>query len=240
MRISYNMLVRLFLSTALLYGALTAMSVAAQDKIGEFKEDDGTYSILSVRTSEECTALCSEDSKCRGAVTYLPDITKDEAQCRLNDGFGENSPFPNTPPMPLDLDVALAEFNIYRAQNGLTPVRLNKKLNLASEVHAKDLAQAGIISHTGTDGSDHGDRVQRQGYYFTIAGENVATGQKSWEEVFQAWKDSPGHNENLLRDDVVDFGIALVYEPKTTYLTYWSMVVASPMDEAFIQPTETN
>jgi len=76
------------------------------------------------------------------------------------------------------------ELNIYRAQYGLSPVSLSEKLNQASEVHAKDLAQAGIISHTGTDGSGHGDRVQRQGYYFSIAGENVATGQKSWEKVF--------------------------------------------------------
>lgn len=161
---------------------------------------------------------------------YQADITKPEAECRLNDGFGENPLFPSTPPAPLNLDIAVVDLNIYRAEYGLGPVKLNEKLNKASEVHAKDLAQAGIISHTGTDGSGHGDRVQRQGYYFTIAAENVATGQKSWEDAFQGWKDSPGHNENLLRDDVVDFGIALVYEPKTTYSTYWAMIVASPMD----------
>lgn len=220
---------KLILSSAVLLSC-SALTVAA-DEISHFKEDDGTYAIHNVSTPEECSALCKADSQCRGAVTYQPDVTKPEAQCRLNNGFGKNAVFPSIPPEPLDLKVAVADLNAYRKEYGLGPVKLNERLNLASKVHASDLAQAGIISHTGTDGSGHGDRVQRQGYYFSIAGENVATGQKSWEKVFQAWKDSPGHNENLLRDDVIDFGLALVYEPKTTYSTYWAMIVASPLDE---------
>jgi uncharacterized protein YkwD len=221
---------------------LSASQLATANGINgtDFKRDDGTYAVHPVTSSEDCTALCAADTKCRGSVTYQADITKPEMECRLNDGFGENPLFPSIPPEPLDLSVALVELNIYRAEYGLQPLRLNEKLNKASELHAKDLAQAGIISHTGTDGSGHGDRVQRQGYYFTIAAENVATGQKSWDDVFQGWKDSPGHNENLLRDDVTDFGIALVYEPKTTYSTYWAMLVASPMDEAYWPISDTN
>ncbi|RKQ71565.1 uncharacterized protein YkwD [Litorimonas taeanensis] len=214
---------------ALLLSSTSAMS--AEENISDFKEDDGTYAIKDVRSQEECSELCKSDKKCRGAVTYQADVTKPEMVCRLNNGFGKNAVFPSIPPEPLDLKVAIADLNAYRAEFGLGALKLNTKLNKASKVHAEDLAKAGIISHTGTDGSGHGDRVQRQGYYFMIAGENVATGQKSWKKVFQAWKDSPGHNENLLRDDVIDFGIALVYEPKTTYSTYWAMLVASPMEE---------
>jgi|TARA_R110002020_G_scaffold455142_1_gene671172 uncharacterized protein YkwD len=227
---SKGMRVKQLILSLICFFALSAPAFAVDNKVGDFDEDDGTYAIYPVSTPEECSALCKADKKCRGAVTYQPDVSKPEAQCRLNDGFGSNPVFPSIPPEPLDVDVAVADLNAYRAENGLGPVKLNNKLSLASKVHAKDLAKAGIISHTGTDGSTHGDRVQRQGYYFSIAGENVATGQKSWDDVFQAWKDSPGHNENLLRNDVVDFGIALVYEPHTTYSTYWGMVVASPLD----------
>jgi len=94
-----------------------------------------------------------------------------------------------TPPTPLSLNIALADLNAYRQGRGLQPVTLNPKLIKASEVHAKDLAVHGIAAHEGTDGSTHSDRVQREGYYFTIAAENVATGQKSWDAVFQAWKE---------------------------------------------------
>lgn len=242
---SKSMRVRQFILSSFFFAALSSPTLAASpdmttthteigkssSDIGRFEKDDGTYAVYPVSTPEECSALCKDDKKCRGAVTYQPDVSKPEAQCRLNDGFGAHPVFPSVPPKPFDIDVAVADLNKYRAENGLGPLKINYKLNHASEVHAKDLAKAGIISHTGTDGSTHGDRVQRQGYYFSIAGENVATGQKSWEDVFQAWKDSPGHNENLLREDVVDFGIALVYDPHTTYSTYWDMLVASPLDD---------
>ena len=192
--------------------------------------DDGTYFETVVTSFDDCTALCRADSKCRGSQAEQPDTTKPIMYCRLNDGFGSNPLFPSVAPTPLNKNIALADFNAYRASKGLQPVILNNKLSTASKVHALDLAKHGIISHTGTDGSGHGDRVQRQGYYFSIAAENVATGQKSWEKVFKAWQDSPGHNENLLRDDVTEFGIALVYEPKTSYQTYWAMVVAAPFE----------
>lgn len=199
-----------------------------------FQQDDGTYRVVPILLPGECSEICKADPKCRGAVTYQPDVTKPEAVCRLNDGFGANPVFPQVPPQPLDIRRAVADLNNYRAQYGLNPVTIDTRLIEASRIHADDLAQAGIISHDGTDGSSHGDRAHRVGYNFTIAGENVATGQKSWDQVFKAWQDSPGHNENLLRPDVSEFGIALVYEPRTTYSTYWAMLVAEPMDMGFL------
>lgn len=189
---------------------------------------DGTYRVEPVTSAEQCSAICQADTKCRGAVTYQADITKPEAECRLNDGLSPTSPFEVKPPTPLDTVKALSDLNSYRAQYGLQPVRYNAKLNAASEVHAQDLAVHGNAAHEGSDGSTHSDRVQRQNYYFRVAAENVATGQKSWDAVFQAWQDSPGHNENLLLPEAEEFGIALVYEPTTTYVTYWTMLMAAP------------
>lgn len=199
--------------------------------VGEFDADDGTYAVKTVTSDEDCKALCEADSPtCRGTVIYQPDTSKPEMQCRLNNGFGETPVFPRIAPEPIDFDKALADLNAYRLSKNVSTLIYDERLNRASEVHARDLATAGIISHTGTDGSGHGDRIQRQGYYFSIAGENVATGQMSWDAAFDAWKKSPGHNENMLRDDVSEFGLALVYEPTTTYSTYWTMLVADPID----------
>ncbi|MEE9273084.1 MAG: CAP domain-containing protein [Robiginitomaculum sp.] len=193
--------------------------------------DDGTYKQIEVSSFEACTALCKADNgKCRGTVVEQADISKPIMFCSLNNGFGANPQFPSVPPAPLNLNIALADLNAYRARHGRSPVVLNTALSAASKTHATDLAKHGIISHTGSDGSGHGERLQRQGYSeFSIAAENVATGQKSWGEVFMAWQKSSGHNENLLRADVTEFGIALVYEPKTTYQTYWAMLVAAPL-----------
>jgi len=178
-----------------------------------------------------CEALCKADNQtCRGTVFYQPDTSKPEMQCRLNNGFGQSPVFPRTPPKKLDYAKALSDLNAYRQSKNLPALIYDERLNRASEVHAQDLAAAGISSHTGTDGSGHGDRIQRQGYYFSISSENIATGQLSWEAAFEAWKKSPGHNENLLRDDVSEFGLALVYEPTTAYSTYWTMLLADPIN----------
>ena len=193
--------------------------------------DDGTYRTETVYSTSECTALCKSDAKtCRGTITVQMDVTKPEMICRLNNGKGAQPAFPSTPPSELDMNIALSDFNTYRAEKGLTPVSYSEKLNMASQIHAEDMARAGDASHTGTDGSSHSERVQRQAYYFSIVAENVASGQKSWEKVFKAWQESPGHNENLLRPDVTEFGLALVYDPESAYETYWAMLVASPLD----------
>ena len=216
--------------------ALSILPASAKTGVSNytFKPDDGTYKIIPISLPGDCSALCKADPKCRGAVTYQPDVQKPDAVCRLNNGFGSNPVFPQVPPQPLDIRKAVSDLNRYRARYGLNPVKIEPRLIEASRIHADDLAKAGIISHSGTDGSSHGDRANRVGYNFSIAGENVATGQKSWDQVFKAWQDSPGHNENLLRPDVSEFGIALVYEPRTTYSTYWAMLVAEPMDMSFL------
>ena len=212
-------------------GIAFAAPELGQKSIGSFDASDGTYAVKSVTSLEECEAICkSESDICRGTVIYQPDVTKPDMQCRLNNGFGDKPVFPRVAPETLDFGKALADLNAYRISKDLPALNYDERLNRASEVHARDLATAGIISHTGTDGSGHGDRIQRQGYYFSIAGENVATGQMNWEDAFSAWQKSPGHNENLLRNDVSEFGLALVYEPTTAYSTYWAMLVAHPLE----------
>ena len=195
---------------------------------GVFAEDDGTYRTETVASVSACNALCQSDPECRGSIAYQADISKDEAVCRLNDGSGANPAFPAEPPAPWSPAEAVSDLNAYRAAHGLGPVTLNTQLSRASDVHAADLAANGIASHEGTDGSTHGDRVQAQGYRFRVAAENVATGQKSWPEVFRAWQESEGHNRNLLLADATEFGISLVYEPDTLYTTYWTMLMAAP------------
>lgn len=209
--------------------ALAAPAFGSPNFLGS--TDDGTYRTQTVYSTAECTALCKEDAKtCRGTITVQMDVSKPEMICRLNNGKGSQPAFPSTPPKPLNMDIALSDFNAYRADMGLAPVSYSEKLNTASHLHAEDMAKAGDASHIGTDGSAHGDRVQRQAYYFSIVAENVASGQKSWEKVFKAWQESPSHNENLLRSDVTEFGLALVYDPDSAYQTYWAMLVASPLD----------
>lgn len=189
-----------------------------------------TYRTVVVTSEAACSDLCrSESDICAGNVTLQPDIRSENYICYLNDGLKTGSPFEILPPVPLDLDIALADLNAYRTGHGLTPLSFDARLNTASLSHAQDMADHGIASHSGTDGTSPSDRVLKTGYQYSVTAENVATGQESWDRVFKAWQDSPGHNVNLLLPDATDFGIALVYERTTQYRYYWAMIVAAPL-----------
>jgi uncharacterized protein YkwD len=45
----------------------------------------------------------------------------------------------------------------------------------------------------------------------------------------RGWKESPGHNKNLLLGDATHMGIALVQDPRTEFKSFWTLVIGSPM-----------
>ncbi|MBT8473284.1 MAG: hypothetical protein KJN99_11820, partial [Marinicaulis sp.] len=91
-------------------GLFCALSVSAHATSSAFP-DDGTYKEITVRSFEACTALCEAEEKCRGAIAEQPDTRYEIMHCRLNNGFGANPAFPSIPPEPLNINIALADFN---------------------------------------------------------------------------------------------------------------------------------
>jgi uncharacterized protein YkwD len=127
----------------------------------------------------------------------------------------------------LDSEHARDVINKYRQASGLKPLKLNASLTEAAKNHSRDLAKWDRISHYGSDGSNPWDRVKRSGYNAKVAAENVGTGQATIDEVLKGWKESPGHNKNLLLGDVEHMGIALVQDPKTEFKTFWTLVIGA-------------
>ncbi|MCH9806256.1 MAG: CAP domain-containing protein [Alphaproteobacteria bacterium] len=124
---------------------------------------------------------------------------------------------------------ALGIINAYRKEHGLKPLKLNAKLTRAAKAHARDLSKWDRISHYGSDGSNPWDRVKRTGYKPRLTAENVGTGQVTFEEVMQGWKESKGHNKNLLLADAREAGLALVNDPKTEFKSFWTLVLGTSM-----------
>ncbi|CAN1723916.1 CAP domain-containing protein [Hyphomicrobium sp. 1Nfss2.1] len=129
----------------------------------------------------------------------------------------------------LDAEKARDIINQYRRDKGLKPLKLNAELTEAAKAHSRDLAKWDRISHYGSDGSNPWDRVKRTGYHARLAAENVGTGQVNFTEVMRGWKESQGHNKNLLLPDATHMGIALVQDPRTEFKSFWTLVIGSPM-----------
>jgi uncharacterized protein YkwD len=91
--------------------------------------------------------------------------------------------------------------NEHREQNGLGPVELSDELSQAMTDHAQDMDQAGRMYHS----DESGGKIAGGGTM-----ENVAQGQQSVDEVFQAWMESPGHNKNMLDPNITEIGLGHV------------------------------
>jgi uncharacterized protein YkwD len=129
----------------------------------------------------------------------------------------------------LDPSFARDIINQYRVENGLKPLKLHAELTAAAKTHSRDLSKWDRISHYGSDGSNPWDRVKRTGFKARLAAENVGTGQIDFKEVMKGWKESPGHNKNLLLSDAEYMGIALVQDPKTEFKSFWTLVLGTSM-----------
>jgi len=117
----------------------------------------------------------------------------------------------------------LTLINQYRQQNGLPPLSVSNALTIAAQRHSEDMARRNYFSHTTPEGKTFVDRIREAGYtYNTCLGENIAAGFSTAQSVFEAWKNSPGHNQNMLNPCFKVIGIGLAYEAGSTYKWYWT------------------
>ncbi len=133
-------------------------------------------------------------------------------------------PAPPAPTSPAEEVVALT--NQARAAAGVPPLDIDAAAAQAALAHSADQAAMRRMSHTGSDGSNAGARLDRAGYRWRAWGENVAAGQRTAAEVTGDWLDSPGHRSNMLNATYVHIGVGVAYD--SDGMPYWTMVLAAP------------
>src|SRR3990172_10493749 len=117
----------------------------------------------------------------------------------------------------------LSILNQYRAQNGRPPLDLNTQLSAAADWMSGDLGANDYFSHIDSLGRSPGQRARDYGYFGGV-GENIAGGVPltSAQAVFDAWKGSPGHNDNMLGSTYRVIGIGRMSVPGSPYGIYWA------------------
>lgn len=121
------------------------------------------------------------------------------------------TPGPTPPPLPAPSSTAeetLALFNGERAKAGLPALALEPRLLAAAVSHAAEMRERGVMSHTGKNGSNPGQRMSLAGYPWRTYGEVIAMGQPTPAAVTQAWMNSPGHRAIILGRQFTEVGIA--------------------------------
>jgi len=123
----------------------------------------------------------------------------------------------------------LAAVNRERAAKGVPPLKREPRLDRAAQAHADDMWKRSYYSHDTPEGKSVMARVQAAGYIAYEAGENIARGQFSIEEVMKGWMGSPQHREHLLSPDISDVGFGVAFgRDSTGYIILWVQDFARP------------
>lgn len=112
--------------------------------------------------------------------------------------------------------------NQIRASNGLQPLAIDVRLAYSAQTHTEDMTDGDFLSHTGSNGSNPGQRITAAGYPWTGWSENVAAGQTTPQAVVDGWMNSQGHRDNILRATSQHIGVGYASVPGTTYTHYWT------------------
>lgn len=107
--------------------------------------------------------------------------------------------------------------NEQRKQNGLPALQADTKLSGVAQKKSEDMRQNGYFSHTSPTYGSPFDMMRDNGISYKAAGENIAQGQPTPQEVVKAWMDSPGHRKNILSPDFTHIGIG--YDPSGHHWT---------------------
>ena len=125
----------------------------------------------------------------------------------------------------------LSLINSYRASKGLSKLALSRTLGAAAEHHSKDMARYNYFSHTLRGGIAWSTNITNHGYRSSATmGENIAAGHSSAEDTFQQWKNSPGHNKNMLNPNFRAIGIGRASKSTSRYGWYWTTTFGGAQD----------
>lgn len=113
------------------------------------------------------------------------------------------------------------ETNGRRSDHSIKTLGYSQHLSAIALQHSRDMAQRDFFDHTSPDGDDAGDRYRTFEHDDRSSGENIASipfdpttsAQEAAHSVVDEWMNSPGHRENILRDQFTKEGIGIYFTP---------------------------
>ncbi|MGN0496595.1 MAG: CAP domain-containing protein [Lachnospiraceae bacterium] len=220
----------LTLAAGSLFGGMTSGTVYAMesDQNTEIEEDvsvvvEDTQESSDTTEIAEITSVEEESTEEVSTEEVLTeDVIEDSSSETLAEGIVSDSYKFN------QLLGASSEYNVnaaydvlklvnqQRANNGLSPLKMDIDLYKAAMVRAKEIST--YFSHTRPDGTMCYTACSK------IYGENIAAGYPSASSVMAGWMESEGHRANILTSGYTSIGIACYFDPNSYYGYHWVQV----------------
>jgi uncharacterized YkwD family protein len=98
--------------------------------------------------------------------------------------------------------------NQERAKAGLQALSIDNALSAMALDKAKDMYYSNYFDHNSPKYGSPFNMMTSYGIRYSYAGENIAKGQRSPQEVMTAWMNSAGHRANILNSHYTKIGLA--------------------------------
>ncbi|PAV28164.1 hypothetical protein CIL05_18490 [Virgibacillus profundi] len=100
--------------------------------------------------------------------------------------------------------------NQERAKHGLSALEIDTNLSKVAREKSNDMAANNYFAHNSPTYGSPFDMMKQFGISYSTAGENIAKGQRTPEEVVNAWMNSEGHRANILNGNFTHIGVGFV------------------------------
>ncbi|OON92164.1 MAG: hypothetical protein ATN33_07825 [Epulopiscium sp. Nele67-Bin001] len=121
------------------------------------------------------------------------------------------TPETSTPSYINEFEMEVIELvNIERQKYNLSPLQIDESLCQVARVKSEDMQQNSYFSHTSPVYGSVTDLLKHFGVSYSLAGENIAKGQTTPEQVVNAWMNSEGHRANILKSEYTRIGVGYV------------------------------
>lgn len=99
--------------------------------------------------------------------------------------------------------------NDFRKEHKAGVLHVDDALTRAAQAKALDMAARGYFAHQDPDGRMAWYWMDKAGYAYAYAGENLAINFEDSKSLFDAWVGSPTHKDNILNPKFTDIGIGM-------------------------------
>ncbi len=104
----------------------------------------------------------------------------------------------------------LASTNAERRQEGLPALQLNTQLSQAAFLKGQNMFTEQYWAHVSPSGTQPWKWFGDVEYNYSYAGENLAKNYPTAQATVEAWMGSETHRENILKNEFIDVGFAVV------------------------------
>lgn len=99
--------------------------------------------------------------------------------------------------------------NAHRRTVGCRPLTWVNAVARVAQQHSEDMYHYKFFDHINQDGRDPFERLTRARIRYRAAGENIAAGQWTAQQVLDSWLSSAGHRRNIENCALLEHGVGL-------------------------------